>query len=53
MKRILYSVCIGILALALTAGAAQAQQEKSLRERDRSIEQRMFMRHDRRTPAGP
>ena len=28
MKRILYSVCIGSLALALTAGAAQAATEK-------------------------
>src|SRR5258707_5408382 len=28
MKRVLYSVCIGILGLALTAGAAQAATEK-------------------------
>ena len=28
MKRILYSVCIGSLALALTAGGAQAATEK-------------------------
>jgi len=28
MKRVLYSVCIGILALALTAGAAQAAKDK-------------------------
>src|SRR5882724_7800282 len=28
MKRVLYSVCIGILALALTAGAAQAATDK-------------------------
>src|SRR5213596_4058459 len=28
MKRVLYSVCIGSLALALTAGAAQAAKDK-------------------------
>jgi putative peptidoglycan binding protein len=33
MKRILYSVCIGSLALALTAGAAQDNKRKSERAR--------------------
>ena len=33
MKRVLYSVCIGILALALTAGAAQDNKRKSERAR--------------------
>jgi hypothetical protein len=33
MKRVLYSVCIGSLALALTAGAAQDNKKKSERAR--------------------
>ena len=33
MKRVLYSVCIGILALALTAGAAQDNKRKPERAR--------------------
>ena len=33
MKRVLYSVCIGSLALALTAGAAQDNKRKSERAR--------------------
>ena len=32
MKTILYTVCIGSLALALTAGGAQAAKDKRTRE---------------------
>ena len=53
MKTILYSVCIGSLALALTAGGAQAATDKDPREQSRSSEQRKFRRHVPRTRAEP
>jgi hypothetical protein len=40
MKRVLYSVCIGSLALALTAGAAQAATDKSKRQERAKPQQR-------------
>src|SRR5215472_17535339 len=40
MKAILYSVCIGILALALAAGGAQAATEKDKRQERAKPQQR-------------
>ena len=40
MKAILYSVCIGSLALALTAGGAQAATDKNKRQERAKPQQR-------------
>jgi hypothetical protein len=45
MKRILYSVCIGIFALALTAGGAEAAKDKDKRSERAKAQQRTAKVH--------
>src|SRR5205814_5845700 len=53
MKRVVYSLCIGSLALALTAGGAQAATERPERAKQQHVEAARPANIDRTTTAHP